>query len=88
MRVVTRARFARDLKKIRGAKPLAKVRDCLDSASPATSIGDLDDVLPMTDHKNDYRVRVGEHRIGLYPDGDAIEFVRCLPRRDFYRSFP
>jgi mRNA interferase RelE/StbE len=35
-----------------------------------------------------YRIRVGEYRLGVVIQGDKVEFVRCLHRRDLYRFFP
>lgn len=37
---------------------------------------------------NYYRIRVGEYRIGIIVEGDAITFVRCLHRKEIYRYFP
>ena len=42
----------------------------------------------MEGAENAYRIRVGRFRIGFFLEGDAIEFVRCLPRKDAYRHFP
>lgn len=35
-----------------------------------------------------YRIRAGEYRIGLAIDGDVVDFVRFLHRKDIYRMFP
>ena len=88
MRVVTRSSFGRDLRKVRDAKVRDKVEQFLDAACAAKALGELPHVLPMTDHEGYYRVRVGKYRIGLYLDGESLEIVRVLPRRDFYRVFP
>ena len=37
---------------------------------------------------NFFRIRIGDYRIGLALEGEGVEFVRCLPRRDLYRYFP
>ncbi len=39
----------------------------------------------MSGTANFYRIRVGEYRIGIVVEGDRVDFVRCLPRRDLYR---
>jgi hypothetical protein len=33
------------------------------------------------------RIRVGDHRIGLFIEGNLAEFVRVHSRRDVYREF-
>jgi mRNA interferase RelE/StbE len=35
-----------------------------------------------------YRICIGDYRIGIAVEGDEVEFVRCLNRRDIYRYFP
>jgi mRNA interferase RelE/StbE len=42
----------------------------------------------MIGSANFYRVRIGDYRMGVIGEGDTVEFVRCLPRRDLYRYFP
>jgi mRNA interferase RelE/StbE len=42
----------------------------------------------MSGTGNFYRIRVGDYRLGAVVEGDQVEFVRCLSRRDLYRFFP
>jgi len=35
-----------------------------------------------------YRIKVGEYRIGITIVGDMVTFVKCFPRKDFYKHFP
>ena len=42
----------------------------------------------MSGTTNFYRIRIGDYRIGVAVEGDTVEFVRCLARRDLYRYFP
>ncbi len=35
-----------------------------------------------------YRIRIGDYRIGIALANAAVEFIRCLPRKDLYRFFP
>lgn len=35
-----------------------------------------------------YRIRIGNHRIGLKKTEEEIELIRCLHRKDIYRMFP
>ncbi|MCY4653360.1 MAG: hypothetical protein OXC95_09380 [Dehalococcoidia bacterium] len=37
---------------------------------------------------NHYRVRIGEHRIGVVVEGDTATLVRFAHRRGFYSQFP
>lgn len=42
----------------------------------------------MQGYANHYRVRVGDHRLGIIVDGETVILVRFLHRRDIYRHFP
>lgn len=39
-------------------------------------------------HENSFKIRVGDYRIGLYMDGEVLEFKRVLHRKEIYRYFP
>jgi len=42
----------------------------------------------LTGTANAYRIRVGECGVEVTIQGDNVEFVRFLPRRDLYRYVP
>lgn len=54
----------------------------------------LPGLLKMVGHDNFYRIRVGDHRIGIEFDAyflfdeATFIFVRCGHRKDFYDTFP
>ncbi len=39
-------------------------------------------------YKDYYRLRIGDHRLGIKVVGDTLELIRFLHRRDIYRRFP
>jgi mRNA interferase RelE/StbE len=38
--------------------------------------------------KSVYRIRIGDYRIGIFIDGNTVQFVRVLNRKDIYKYFP
>lgn len=34
------------------------------------------------------RLRIGDYRLGMIVEGEVVEIVRFLHRRDIYRYFP
>ena len=80
--------FVRDLKKLKSRKVGAMVLALVEAAKVATSSSTLGDVAKLTDYEDCYRIRVRDHRVGVYMQGDRIEFVRVLHRKEFYRLFP
>lgn len=83
-----RKSFLRDLKKIRDPKVRDRIREIIKAVEEAESLADVADVRKMSGSSGFYRVRTGSYRIGLAVEGDEVEFVRVLDRKDIYRYFP
>ena len=88
MTVSFRKSFLRELKKLKDAKVRGRIREVIESAEGAGSLADLPDVKKMSGSSGFYRVRVGSYRVGLAVEGEEVEFVRVLDRKDIYRYFP
>jgi mRNA interferase RelE/StbE len=88
MKSIFRKSFTRDLKKIKDQGVLQRVRQVLDQVEAAAEPQGLRDCKKLSGSENFYRLRAGEYRIGVIIEGDAVEFIRCLSRRDLYRIFP
>ncbi len=88
MKSLFRSSFLRDVRKIRDRRVLASVREVIESIERADNLSEVPNLRRLSGSKSFYRVRLGDFRIGLVVEGDAVEFVRCLHRRDIYRYFP
>jgi mRNA interferase RelE/StbE len=83
-----RSSFARDLNRIRDKNLLRRVREAIEDVEHAQSINDLPNLKKLKSNKNYYRLRIGDYRIGLAVEDDALVFVRVLNRKEIYRYFP
>ena len=88
MNIAFRKSFARDLKKIKDRTLLERVQEVVEEVEAAGELQEINNLKKLSGTVDCYRVRIGEYRIGIVIDGDTVEFVRCLPRRDLYRYFP
>ncbi len=88
MKTTFRASFQRDLKQIKDQRIRDRVRDAIVEVEAADELTKVRQVKKLSGAMNYYRIRVGDYRIGIILDGQAVDFVRCLPRRDLYRFFP
>lgn len=88
MKTVFHASFLRDVKKLRDAKVRRAVASAISNAEQAPSIEQVRGVKRLSGHREYYRIRIGDWRLGLILQGDVISFVRCLNRREVYRYFP
>ena len=80
--------YGRDLKKITDKNLKAEIKKAVLSVSNARTIKDIPKLRKLRGYMIHYRIRVGDYRIGITIEGDMVTFVRCLPRKDFYRVFP
>lgn len=88
MRTRFRTSFERDLRKVRDRQVLTRVAAAIREIEGAESLGDLRSVKPLVGSPGFYRIRIGDYRLGMLVEGEAVEIVRFLHRREVYRYFP
>ncbi len=81
--------FERDLKKVKQAAVLKRVRATIGLLEAADELADIPHVKKLEGAGNHYRIRLGEFRLGFRTGpGDSIVLIRILDRKNFYRRFP
>jgi mRNA interferase RelE/StbE len=88
MKTLFRESFWRDVRKIKDQKIIARIDEVIAEVEAAARFSEIGNVKKMVGAANAYRIRVGGFRIGVFAEEDAVEFVRCLDRKDMYRYFP
>ena len=88
MQVTFRSSFLRDLKKIKDQRLLDRIDRAIESGEQATDLHELSDLKKLSGFHDFYRIRIGDYHLGIALADKAIEFVRCLPRKEMYRFFP
>ena len=84
-----RKSFLRDLKKLKSYPIYQRIFELAFEILPKLNdIRELSGVKAITGHPHRFRVRLSSYRIGIQVEGDVVELVRVLDRRDFYRYFP
>ncbi len=78
----------RDLKKIQDESLRRRIKEAIEKVEAAETLRELPNLTKLSGTSGFYRIRVGDYRIGIAVEGDEVEFVRCLYRRDIYRYFP
>ena len=54
----------------------------------ATNISELHNLKKLQGTQNYYRIRIGDYRLGLIINGNKVELIRLLHRKEIYRFFP
>ena len=88
MKIAFRNVFFRDLKKLRDLSLVEDVQKVIGQVKIDTSPQEIKGLKKLSGTVDAYRIRVGDHRIGVYIRQETVVIARCLHRRDFYRFFP
>ena len=89
MKIQISKRFVKDVEKITDQRVLAKIRDIVENAKIIQIISDISGIKEMVGHPNFYRIKFDyRYRMGVYSDGDTVQFLRVGARGDFYKKFP
>lgn len=83
MNVAFRRSFERDLKRIKDQQVLARVAEAIREVEAADRPEGIRHLESLSFFPGSY-----PQRIGVVLEGSEVEFVRCLDRREIYRSFP
>ena len=88
MRVEFLDKFGRDLDKISSNVTRQSVRRLILRLESAGSLREIPQLKKLSGFKSAYRVRLGEYRVGLFIEGDQVQFARIAHRKDIYKMFP
>lgn len=88
MRTTFRRSFERDIGRVADSRTRDKLRDAIEAVERAGSLRDVPNLKKLSGTSGFYRIRVGEYRIGVAVEGESVDFVRVLHRREIYRYFP
>ncbi len=81
--------FEKDTKKIKDQKLLTtKIADTIEQVQACNSSDEIKNMKKLKGSHDYFRIRIGNHRIGISIEGDTIDFIRFLPRKDIYKYFP
>jgi mRNA interferase RelE/StbE len=88
MDVIFLRSFIQDFKTISDPAVRRKVERVVKQLQGATSLRELRQLKKLEGFSNAYRIRIGDHRIGFFLHGSAIELARIADRKTIYKLFP
>ena len=88
MKVEFRESFAKDLKGVKDKALLHRVKELIEAIEKADSLVAISNLKKLKGGGNYFRLRIGDHRVGISLENDAVIFVRFLNRKDIYKYFP
>jgi mRNA interferase RelE/StbE len=88
VKVIFKQSFAKDLKQIRERPLLQRVQEAIVEMEGANTLDEVRHIKKIQGSTGYYRMRLGDYRLGMRVDGEAIVLVRFLHRKEIYRYFP
>jgi mRNA interferase RelE/StbE len=89
LEVLYREAFLKDLKQLKSSTSYQRIYELAFTTLEAiNTLEEIPNIKAMRGYSGRYRIRIGDYRMGIEVNGDAIEVMRVLHRREFYRYFP
>ena len=88
MKAVFLRKFSKDLDKINDQSLLDAIAFIIEWVENNDASVVIPGLKKLVGYKNAYRIRDGDYRIGVFVEGDTVEFARVLHRKDIYKVFP
>jgi Cytotoxic translational repressor of toxin-antitoxin stability system len=80
--------FDKDVCKIKDKLFLLKIAECIEHVQTVEQLTSIKNLKKLKGAENFYRIRIGEYRLGILIEDNAVTFIRCLHRKDIYKYFP
>ena len=80
--------FEKDTNKITEKLILRRIALCILNVQEANNIKDIRNIEKLKGFNIEYRIKIGDYRIGLIIENKRATFVRFLHRKDIYKYFP
>jgi mRNA interferase RelE/StbE len=88
VKVEFRDSFVKDLKSIKDKSLLKRVAETVEAVEQADSLASVPNLKKLKGAGSYFRLRVGDYRVGVALENDAVIFVRFLNRKEVYKYFP
>lgn len=88
MIIIYDRKFLKDLAKIPSKNRIKIERFIFKEISSYNNISEISKAEKLIGHKNYYKIRFGDYRVGIYYDRSTLKFERVLHRKEIYRFFP
>ncbi len=88
MKIEFLSKFNHDLDKIHLKSVKNSLLHVIESAQSAQTLAEIPNLKKLKGFKSAYRIRIGDYRIGVFIEGDIVQFARLLNRKDIYKYFP
>jgi mRNA interferase RelE/StbE len=80
--------FRKDTRKMKDQVLLNKIADTIQNVQKSNDLSQIRHLEKLRGSSTDFRIKIGDYRLGIIITESKIEFIRCLHRKDIYKFFP
>ncbi len=80
--------FEKDVIKIKNNDVLNKIAKSIVNVQSTANLKDIKSIKKLKGTRDQYRIRIGEYRLGIIISKGVVIFIRCFHRKDIYHCFP
>ena len=80
--------FLKSLKKLKDQKLKNAIAESIEQIETSQNLSEVKNLKKLQGFSNCYRVRIGDHRIGIEVQDDVVCFAAFAHRKDIYGNFP
>ena len=80
--------FQKDTRRIKDKSILQRIANTVANVQSAKTLEEIKNLKKIQGTQSMYRIRIGAYRLGIIVTDSAVEFIRCLHRKDIYKYFP
>ena len=88
MEIIYSSSFFKSIKKEKNKEILEKIEITITNVKDANSINEISNIKKLTGHKNYYRIKIGDYRLGIEIINEIDDFMEFQHRKDIYKKFP
>ena len=88
MQIEISRKFRKQVKACKDLGIRSKVLNIIEATGASDNMQDFPNLKKLTGYKNNFRIRMGDYRIGIVIDGTKVIFAAFDHRSDIYKNFP
>lgn len=88
MKVEFLNKFSKDLNNLKLKSVKQALLLLIENMETVDSLEKISNTKKLKGHKNAYRTRIGDYRLGFFFDNSTIILARFVHRKDIYKIFP
>ncbi len=88
MKLTFTNKFLKQVSKLKDKKLQKEIEKIIESAETAPTLSEIKNLKKLKGHKDFYRIRLGNYRIGIHFNNHDFTFAAIDNRKDIYKYFP